>query len=145
MNVAPTSPNQPLPDVPIESLAANRHLSEREKIAVASQQFEALLLKQVLAESQKPVFKSEFTDNSTAAGIYQDMISGQLAQCLAKSDAIGLAKSFAGQLNQQSGTTAAAPDQVASATALSPAPAPASSRTGLWHRLAHFFDSNSPQ
>ena len=104
MNISSASLNQSTPEVPIESLAANGHLSESQKIAVASQQFEALLLKQILAETQKPVIQSEFTDNSTAAGIYQDMISTQLSNCLSKSDAIGLAKTFERQLNRQTGS-----------------------------------------
>jgi Rod binding domain-containing protein len=94
-------------EVPLESLAANRHLSEQQKISVASRQFEALLLKQILAETQKPVVQSEFTDNSTAAGIYQDMISSQLANSLSKSDAIGLARTFEQQLTHHG---AAAPN-----------------------------------
>lgn len=138
MNVAATSLSKPAPDVPIESLAANRQLSERQKIAVASQQFEALLLKQILAETQKPVIKSEFTDNSTAAGIYQDMISGQLANCLAKSDAIGLARTFERQLNRQTGTDAPAPQPDNHNTMPNPTPA----HPGLLKRLLHLFESN---
>ena len=138
MNVAATSLKQTTPDVPIESLAANRHLSERQKIAVASQQFEALLLKQILAETQKPVIKSEFTDNSTAAGIYQDMISGQLANCLAKSDAIGLARTFERQLNRQTGPDAPEPPPDSHNSMPNAAPA----HPGLLKRLLHLFESN---
>lgn len=104
MSISSLQLNSAAQDVPLESLAGNQHLSTREKIAEASQQFEAMLLKQILAETQKPVFKSEFTDNSTAAGIYRDMISGQLANSLSKTDAIGLAKTFERQLNRQAET-----------------------------------------
>ena len=79
-------------DVPLESLAGNKALTENQKIAEASRQFEAVLLRQFLSESQKPVIQSEFTDNSTAAGIYQDFITNQLADSLSRGGGIGLAK-----------------------------------------------------
>ena len=98
MNIAPVQFKSATADVPIESLAGDKDLSENEKISIASKQFEALLLRQILSETQKPVIQSEFTDNSTASGIYQDMITSQLADSLSKSDAIGLAKTFEQQL-----------------------------------------------
>ena len=82
----------------LESLADSKAVSEDQKIAEASRQFEAILLRQFLAESQKPVIKSEFTDNSTASGIYQDFITNQLADNLSRNGGIGLAKSFERQL-----------------------------------------------
>jgi len=86
-------------DIAPEDLVSNKSLNEHQKIAEASRQFEALLLRQILAEAQKPVIKSEFTDNSTAAGIYQDFITGQLSDSLSKSGAFGLAKVFERQLD----------------------------------------------
>ena len=67
------------PDVPLERLAGNRSLSEEQKVAEASRQFEAILLRQILESTQKTVIPSEFSDNSTASGIYRDMITAQLA------------------------------------------------------------------
>ena len=84
--------------VPLESLAGNKQLTQDQKIGEASQQFEAILLRQFLSESQKTVIKSEFTDDSTAAGIYQDFITNQMADSLSKSGGIGLAKTFEHQL-----------------------------------------------
>lgn len=84
--------------VALEALAGSRHLTEDQKIAEASQQFEAILLRQFLSESQKPVIKTAFTDNSMAAGIYQDFITNQMADSLARSGGIGLAKTFEQQL-----------------------------------------------
>jgi Rod binding domain-containing protein len=83
----------------LESLAGNKALSQQDKIAEASRQFEAVLLRQFLSESQKPVITSEFTDNSNSAGIYQDMVTNQLADTLSRGGGIGLAKSFERQLN----------------------------------------------
>jgi Rod binding domain-containing protein len=93
----------------LQNLAGNRALTAEQKIAEASQQFEAILLRQFLAESQKPVFKSEYTDDSAEAGIYQDMITNQLADSLAHSGGVGLAKTFQHQLTHRGGDLPAAP------------------------------------
>ena len=85
-------------DIDPETLAGNAKLSKQQKIAEASRQFEAMFLRQILSESQKPVFNSEFTDNSTAAGIYQDFIVNQLSDSLSKSGKLGFAKIFEQQL-----------------------------------------------
>lgn len=82
----------------MESLAGSKTLTQEQKIAEASRQFEAVLLRQFLSESQKPVINSEFTDNSNSAGIYQDMVTNQLADSLSRSGGIGLARSFERQL-----------------------------------------------
>lgn len=84
--------------IAMESLAGNQTLSKDQKIAEASRQFEAILLRQFLSESQKTVFKSEFSDNSAAAGIYQDMITNQLADSLSQGKGFGLAEVFVKQL-----------------------------------------------
>jgi Rod binding domain-containing protein len=86
-------------DIAPEALAGNKALSEHQKIAEASRQFEAMLLRQILSESQKPVIKSEFTDNSTAAGVYQDFVTNQMADSLSKSGTLGFAQVFQQQLD----------------------------------------------
>ena len=90
--------------VPLESLAGNRNLSKGQKIAEASRQFEAIILRQILSEAQKPMITSEFTDNSTAAGIYQDFITNTLADSMSKSGTLGLAKVFEQQLSPPAST-----------------------------------------
>lgn len=86
-------------NVPIEELAGSKHLTQQQKIHQASQQFEAIMLQQILSEMQKPVVTSEFSDDSTAAGIYQDYISNALAQSISKSGGFGFAKVFEQQLS----------------------------------------------
>ena len=114
-----------LENVPLESLAANTQASEQDKIAAASRAFEAVLLRQILQESQKPVFASKLIGNSTADGIYRDMVVNQLAESISKSGSLGLAQSFAAQLTS-SQTTDHGPQPAASApktaTAAHPAP-----------------------
>ncbi len=82
-----------------EALMGNQRLTEQQKIAEASKQFEAIMLRQILAEAQKSEIKTEFTDNSTAASIYKDFVTDQLAQSISHSGGIGLAKSFEHQLS----------------------------------------------
>ncbi len=107
MNITPIPPSKlDASAVPVEELAANKHLTEQQKVAEASRQFEAIMLQQILSESQKPVITSEFTDNSTAAGIYQDYITKTLADSMSKSGTLGLAKVFEQQLSHPAAKTA---------------------------------------
>jgi flagellar protein FlgJ len=99
MNIAPIKSSVDAANIPVEELAGNKKLTEQQKIAEASRQFEAIMLRQILSESQKPVITSEFTDNSTAAGIYQDYITNTLADSMSKSGTFGLAKVFEQQLS----------------------------------------------
>jgi len=100
MNIAALQSNKvSAADIAPESLAGNKSLSEHQKIAEASRQFEAMLLRQILSESQKPVIQSEFSDNSTAAGIYQDLATNQMADSMSKSGAFGFAQVFDRQLD----------------------------------------------
>jgi len=87
-------------DIEPERLAGNPRLTEPQKIAEASRQFEAVLLRQILGDAQKTVIRSEFSDQSTASGIYQDFITNTLANSISKSGALGLAQTFEQQLNR---------------------------------------------
>ena len=98
MNIPPIQSPLNTANISVENLAGNQHLTQQQKIAEASRQFESIMLRQILSESQKPVFESEFTDNSTAAGIYQDFITNQLADSMSHNGGIGLAKTFEQQL-----------------------------------------------
>ncbi len=101
MNIAPLTNHVSAADVPLERLAGNRNVTEEQKISEASRQFEALLLRQILQQTQKTVIKSKYSDDSTAAGIYHDMVSSQLADTISKSGDVGLAKTLGRQLNGQ--------------------------------------------
>jgi len=98
MQISAIQPKMDASQLDLESLAGSKAVSQEQKIAEASRQFEAVLLRQFLAESQKPVITSEFTDDSSTAGIYQDMITNQLADSLSREGGIGLAKTFEQQL-----------------------------------------------
>jgi flagellar protein FlgJ len=100
MVVAPLPKAVNASDIAPERLAGSTALTEQQKIAEASRQFEAILLRQILAATQKPVIHSKLVDNSTTADIYRDMITNQLADSISKSGAFGLAKTFEHQLNR---------------------------------------------
>ena len=108
-------------DIPLERLAGNTQLTEEQKVAEASRQFEAVLLRQILHDTQKTVFKSKYSDDSTAAGIYRDMVTSQLADSISKSGRFGLAKSFERQLTRQLRPASPAGHDLSAAGPTSPA------------------------
>lgn len=94
-------------DLPPEKLVHAKNLSETEKVQMASRQFEALMLRQILSEAQKPVIQSSLTNNSAAAAIYRDLVTSQLADQVSRSGALGLAQLFEQQLTPASADAAA--------------------------------------
>ncbi|HEY2953518.1 MAG TPA: rod-binding protein [Verrucomicrobiae bacterium] len=101
MEISPLPRTMRVDDLPLEQLAHNSKLSETEKIGELSRQFEAVLLRQILGEAQKTVIKSSLTDESATRGIYQDMISNQLADTISKTGSFGLARSLQAELTRQ--------------------------------------------
>jgi Rod binding domain-containing protein len=112
MNISSIQSKSPVDtsNIPVEELAGDKNLTEQQKVAEASRQFEAIMLRQILSESQKPVITSEFTDNSTAAGIYQDYVTSTLADSISKSGTFGLAKVFEHQLSHPAAKAGAKPN-----------------------------------
>ena len=100
MNVSPLNPHIDASSIAPEQLAKNKSLTEHQKIAEASRQFESILLKQILESSQKTVIKSKLTDDSTASSIYKDMVTTRLADSISKSGSFGLTQTFEHQLNR---------------------------------------------
>ncbi len=85
----------------MEQLAGNSHLTEDQKVGEATRQFEAILLRQILQNTQKTVIQSKFADNSTAASIYHDLVTKQLSDSISKSGTFGLARTLQKQLTHQ--------------------------------------------
>jgi len=98
-------------DLPLDRLASSTKVSEPEKVAQVSRAFEAILLRQVLSETQQPVFKSKYVGNSATDGIYRDLVVNQLAENISKSGGLGLASSLTCELQRQSGAVKAAAPQ----------------------------------
>ena len=101
MNVSPLERPVQAADLPLESLAGNQQLTEPQKIAELSRQFEALVTRQILHEALKPVIASKYTSNSTPNEIYQDMTTSQLADRVSRGGGFGLADSLTNQLTRQ--------------------------------------------
>ncbi len=84
----------------LDSLAANKNISDTQKINEVSRQFEAVLMRQILSDIRKPILdKSQ--GNPTASGIYNDMINNQMAQSIGQGGGLGLANSLSAQLSHQ--------------------------------------------
>jgi len=88
-------------DVPLQDLAANKNISDADKVAEVSRQFEAVLLRQILQESRKSCVSPSSSADATTSGIYDDMINNQLADSISRSGSFGLAKSLQRELAQQ--------------------------------------------
>ena len=100
MNIIGTHPTVEAAQLPLESLAGNANISDADKVAEVSRQFEAVLLRQILQDIRKPILTPAQGD-AAATGIYNDMINNQMAESISRSGGFGLAQSLAGQLTHQ--------------------------------------------
>ena len=114
MNVLASHPRIEASQLPLESLAGNASISDADKVAEVSRQFEAVLLRQIMQDIRKPVLAPAEGD-ATTTGIYSDMINNQMADSISRSGGFGLAKSLAGQLTHQVLGRAPAPGQASAA------------------------------
>ena len=88
-------------EVPLDRLADDAQLAQSKKVAEVSRQFEAVLLRQILDNAQKTVFQSKMTPQSASTGIYQDLMTNQLAEQISRSGALGLGRSLGRQLQHE--------------------------------------------
>jgi flagellar protein FlgJ len=101
MDISALQPHAKASVIPFEKLAKNPNVSDSDKVKEAAKQFEAILLRQILGESRKSVIKTDDEGDSNTQGIYNDMITTQLADSISQSGAFGLAKSLVTQLSHQ--------------------------------------------
>jgi flagellar protein FlgJ len=101
MDVSPLQRKVKASDLPLESLAGNSKVDKKEKVKELSRQFEAVLLRQILQEAEKPAFKSNLMGGGAVNDIYQDIIVNQMADNISKSSGLGLAASLQTQLTRQ--------------------------------------------
>ncbi len=120
METTPVKNNVDASLIAPEQLAGNTALTKQQKIAEASRQFEAVLLRQILESGQKTVIKSKYGDNSASAAIYRDQITTQMADSISKAGTFGFAKTFEQQLNRPAQTNAPAPAPAAQLAAAAP-------------------------
>jgi Rod binding domain-containing protein len=101
MNAPAIHPQIKAADVPLNDLAANPHLSNTEKVAEVSRQFEAVLLRQILQETRKSSAAPSSAADASVSSIYDDMINNQLADSISRSGSFGLARSLQNELARQ--------------------------------------------
>jgi flagellar protein FlgJ len=101
MDILPLTPRVNAAEIPLQQLAGNAKLTQQEKVGEACRQFEAILLRQILSEARKPVIDSGSDEDQTTSGIYNDMITNQLADGISRSGSFGLARSLQSQLVRQ--------------------------------------------
>ncbi len=85
-----------------EQIADSQVLSDREKLSEMSRQFEAVLLRQILTEAHKPVFKSSMALGSAASSVHQDMLITEMAKQMTQGPGTGLATQLTRDLGRQS-------------------------------------------
>ena len=105
MDIAPIQRKVDASEIAPEQLAGNSQLTKQEKISEASRQFEAVLLRQILENSQKTVIKSKYGNNNTSSAIYRDQVTSQMADSISKAGTFGFAKTFEQQLNRPTETS----------------------------------------
>lgn len=104
MEVAPLDRTIRASELPLERLATSKEVGQDEKIGEVSRQFEAVLLRQILGQAQKPLFKNSlFGGGGTTNAIYQDMITQQLADRISQGGTFGFAKVLQTQLTAEYG------------------------------------------
>lgn len=86
------------PPVPLEQLAANSTMSEREKVGEVCRHFEAMLLRQFLSEANKPLFAESKGMSPAMKGVYQDMIVDSLSDQISRAGGFGLGSTIQSQL-----------------------------------------------
>ena len=84
----------------IQSLSANQSLQKEEKLQVVAQQFEAMLLRQVLKESLKPMIEGAIDLKGTGSNIYQHWLVDTYANALSETESFGIASTLKQQLIQ---------------------------------------------
>lgn len=101
MDIAGIQSHVKVADIPLEGLAGNTAISDKQKVEELGRQFEAVLLRQILTEAQKTTFKSKYTNDSTTSSIYRDMTVQQLADKISRSGTLGLGKELNKELDKQ--------------------------------------------
>ena len=90
-------------DLPLDRLAHSSTIPAAEKVKEVSRQFESILLRQILTDAQKPHLKSTKTQDTAATGIYQDLMTTQLADQISGQGGFGFSNVLQAQLGRELG------------------------------------------
>lgn len=112
MNIsALPSANVRAAELPLDKLENNPAVTEADKALAVGQQFEAVILRQILNDATKNLFSSSADGGSSTNSIYQDMVTNNLADSMSRGGGLGLATVLAKQLQHESKTApASTPD-----------------------------------
>src|SRR3954469_11520345 len=88
-------------DLPLEKLATSKALTEEQKTSEITRQFEAVLLRQILKDAQKPSFKSKYASTGVSSAIYQDLMVNQMADKISSTRTLGLSQELQKQVSRQ--------------------------------------------
>jgi flagellar protein FlgJ len=108
MPISPLNSATPPAAVPLDKLAAHPLLSDSDKTAEAARQFEAVLLRQILAAARRTIITSDLNSSSPGADVYEDMINDLLATTISRTGAFGLANALQAQWHPPSPAAPAA-------------------------------------
>ena len=89
-------------------MAHSRHVSEKQKAAAVSGQFESLLVKQYLKQALEPMFKGILDESDGASGMYRHLFTDALAESIAKGGGFGISTMLQMHLNKKVDAEAAA-------------------------------------
>ena len=102
MDISSLIRNVSAANLPLEKLAGSTQVSEQDKIAEVSRQFEAVLLRQILTQAQKPIAQGATSGvGGSGNAIYQDLATQQLADRISQGGSFGFARELEKQLAGQ--------------------------------------------
>ena len=81
-------------------MAHSKHVSEQQKTAAVSQQFESVLVKQFLKEALKPMFKGVFNEDGNAHRLYRHFFTDAISESIASGGGFGVSTLLQQQLAQ---------------------------------------------
>jgi len=85
-------------------MAHSKNISEQQRNAAVSQQFESVLVKQFLKEALKPMFKGVFNEDAGAHRMYRHFFTDAISESIAQGGGFGVSNILQQQLNQKFST-----------------------------------------
>lgn len=79
-------------------MAHSKNVSEQQKIASVSQQFESVLVKQFLKDALKPMFKGVFNEDESAHRLYRHFFTDAISESIASGGGFGVSTILQQQL-----------------------------------------------
>lgn len=84
-----------------QEFAHNTQMTEQQKVAEASKQFESVMLRQYLKDALKPVVETDLTQNTASDEIYRSYLIDIMASSMAESGAFGVSNTLQAGIQAQ--------------------------------------------